>query len=82
MIALAPKRRRTALKPSAEGWSSDDGYHLSIGRGRSSRRLIGELKTPDGEIHMLAGRTAEGGPDLVDWAEDLIAKHRAGGSIT
>lgn len=79
MTALVPRRRSTLpLVETPTGWATDDGYTLSIGRGRTSRRLIGELKTPSGETHALAGRTAEGAPDLLAWAEDVIARDRRG----
>ena len=45
-----------------------------------SSRAIGELVTPAGERHVLAGAKHETAAGLLAWAEREILKHRAGGA--
>lgn len=69
------------LSSHLDGWRSDDGYHLTIRRGAYSKRLIGELVTPDGEKHALAMTRKESANDLLLRAERGVVSHRRGGRI-
>ena len=67
----------TVLRSTSTDWRSDDGYVLTVRHGAYSQRLIGELRTPDGQIHALAMAKRESLADLLKRAEQGVVCHRA-----
>lgn len=69
------------LTPRLGGWRSDDGYSFTIGTGRRSNRMVGELVPPAGQRIFLAGSKHDTSAALLEWAEREICKHRAGEGV-
>jgi hypothetical protein len=71
----------SVLAPHVDGWRSDDGYHLRIRRGAHSRRPIGELVSPDGTTHLVAGNRRDTAQALLERAEEAVRAHRLSGRV-
>jgi hypothetical protein len=67
---------RPGLQHHGDAWRTDDGYELKVWRGKGSKRLIGELLTPANGRRSLAGGVHDRLPDILDWADQVIAEDR------